>query len=118
MQELYRRKPIPKSDFNNALRHGCSPVHLLHMFRTPFLKNNSGRTAASVSNKRNIFEWYLPSLQLVASLCIFQVLQIEFKNLYFLWIHFQKCNTIFVGQVRIKKIFDHFSHHQGLILKK
>ena len=25
-----------------ALRHGCSPVHLLHIFRTPFLKNNSG----------------------------------------------------------------------------
>ena len=22
------------------LRHGCSPVNLLHIFRTPFLKNN------------------------------------------------------------------------------
>ena len=28
-----------------ALRHGCSPVHLLHIFRTPFPKNTS---AASV----------------------------------------------------------------------
>ena len=26
-----------------ALRHGCSPVNLLHIFRTPFLKNTSGR---------------------------------------------------------------------------
>ena len=24
-------------------RHGCSPVNLLHIFRTPFLKNSSGR---------------------------------------------------------------------------
>ena len=26
-----------------ALRHACSPVHLLHIFRTTFLKNTSGR---------------------------------------------------------------------------
>ena len=26
-----------------AFRHGCSPVNLLHIFRTPFLKNTSGR---------------------------------------------------------------------------
>ena len=26
-----------------ALRHGCSPVYLLHIFRTPFLKNTSER---------------------------------------------------------------------------
>ena len=26
-----------------ALRHGCSPVNLPHIFRTPFLKNTSGR---------------------------------------------------------------------------
>ena len=26
-----------------ALRHGCSPVNLLHIFRIPFLKNTSGR---------------------------------------------------------------------------
>ena len=25
-----------------ALRHGCSPVNLLHIFRTPFYKNTSG----------------------------------------------------------------------------
>ena len=26
-----------------ALRHGCSPVNLLHVFNTPFSKNTSGR---------------------------------------------------------------------------
>ena len=26
-----------------TLRHGCSPVNLLHISRTPFLKNTSGR---------------------------------------------------------------------------
>ena len=26
-----------------ALQHGCSSVNLLHIFRTPFLKNTSGR---------------------------------------------------------------------------
>ena len=42
---------MPKCDFNKfasnfieiALRHGCSPVNLLHIFRAPFLKNTSGR---------------------------------------------------------------------------
>ena len=43
---------MPKCDFNNvallcnfieiALRHGCTPVNLLHIFRTPFSKNTSG----------------------------------------------------------------------------
>ena len=29
--------------FEVTLRHGCSPVNLLHTFRTPFPKNISGR---------------------------------------------------------------------------
>ena len=33
-----------KSNFiENTLRHWCSPVDLQHIFRTPFLKNTSGR---------------------------------------------------------------------------
>ena len=28
--------------FEIALRHGCSPVNLLHIFRTPFYKNTCG----------------------------------------------------------------------------
>ena len=44
---------MPKSNFNKVikllsnfteipLRHGSSPVHLLHIFRTPFSRNTSG----------------------------------------------------------------------------
>ena len=41
---------MPKCGFNKVasnfieitLRHGCSPVNLLHIFRTPFSKNTSG----------------------------------------------------------------------------
>ena len=41
---------MPKCDFSKvvkqlyeiSLRHGCSPVSLLHVFRTPFPKNTSG----------------------------------------------------------------------------
>ena len=31
-----------------ALRHMCSPANLLHIFRTPFLKNTSGRLLLQV----------------------------------------------------------------------
>ena len=39
---------MPKCDFNKvakqiAPRHGNSPVNLLHIFRTPFPENTSGR---------------------------------------------------------------------------
>ena len=34
--------------FEIALRHGCSPVNLLHIFRTPFLKNTSGRLLLNI----------------------------------------------------------------------
>ena len=49
---LYRSSlSIPKCDFNKVekvnfieitLWHGCSSVYLLHIFRTPFLKNTFG----------------------------------------------------------------------------
>ena len=52
MQQVYRRTPMPRCDLNKvallcnlieiALWHGCSPVNLLHIFSTPFLKNTSG----------------------------------------------------------------------------
>ena len=45
MQQIYRRTPMPKCDFNKVakqLRHECSPLNLLHIFRTPFLKSTSG----------------------------------------------------------------------------
>ena len=46
MQQIYRRTPMPKCDFYKVaeitLRHGCSPVNLLHIFRTLFPRNISG----------------------------------------------------------------------------
>ena len=49
MQQIYRRTTMPKWDFNKvacnvievALRHGCSLVDLLHIFRALFHKNTS-----------------------------------------------------------------------------
>ena len=38
MQQIYGRTPF----IEITLRHGCSSVNLLHIFRTPFLKNTSG----------------------------------------------------------------------------
>ena len=49
IQQVYRRTPMPKCDFNKVslqlieITHGYSPVNLLRIFRTPFTKNTSGR---------------------------------------------------------------------------
>ena len=51
MQQVYRRTPMPKCDFNKVahsfiditLPHRCSSVNLLHIFRPPFLRKTSGR---------------------------------------------------------------------------
>ena len=34
-----------------TLRHGCSPVNLLHIFRTPFLKNTSERLVQKLPDR-------------------------------------------------------------------
>ena len=47
---------MPKCDFNkvakelyrNRTLHECSSVNLLHIFRTPFLKNASGRLLLNI----------------------------------------------------------------------
>ena len=54
MQQMYRRISIPKCDFNKIASelYGCSPVYLLHIFRTPVPKNSYG--------------WLLPFLFLVS----------------------------------------------------
>ena len=33
---------LPSNFIEIAFRHGCSPVNLLHIFRTPFPRNTSG----------------------------------------------------------------------------
>ena len=47
MQQIYRKTPMPKFHFNSnfiemKLVYGCSPVNLLHIFKTPFAKNTYG----------------------------------------------------------------------------
>ena len=49
MQQIYRKTLLLKCDLNLqsnfieiTLRHRCSPVNLLHIFKTPFSKNTSG----------------------------------------------------------------------------
>ena len=37
-----------------ALWHGCSPVNVLHIFRTPFLTNTSGGLLLSLKTPENI----------------------------------------------------------------
>ena len=45
-----RLKDALQSNFIEiTLPHGCSPVNLLHIFRTPFLKNTSGRLLLKMS---------------------------------------------------------------------
>ena len=43
MQQICRRTPMPKCDSHFTLRHVCSHVNLLRIFRTSFPKNTSGR---------------------------------------------------------------------------
>ena len=64
MQQIYRRTPMPKCDLlcnfiEITLRHGCSPVNLLYIFRTPFLKIASGRLLLKVQSSAL---WKMPSV--------------------------------------------------------
>ena len=55
-----------------TLRHVCSPVNLLHIFRTPFPKNTSGELLLGNSNKISNSE---ESLSLKGSLPINKILK-------------------------------------------
>ena len=43
MHQVSRRTLIAKCNFTKVAKHGCSLVHFLHVFRTPFPRNTSGR---------------------------------------------------------------------------
>ena len=64
MQQIYRRIPMPKCDFEQrnfieiTLRHRCSPVNLLYIYRTPFPKNNSGWLLLDVYQIGSIFKFH------------------------------------------------------------
>ena len=48
-----------------AFRHGCSPVNLLHIFRTPFSKNTSGGLPLKVHDKTFVPVSFLVTLHAV-----------------------------------------------------
>ena len=59
MQQIYREQPMLKCDLiklqGNFIEiahwHGCSPVILLHIFRTPFLRNTSRQPLLQIVSK-------------------------------------------------------------------
>ena len=46
-----------------TLRHGCSPVNLLHIFRTPFTENTSGQLLLNIVSK-NLSRFFLNACRL------------------------------------------------------
>ena len=61
VQQIYRRNPCRSAIsikllcnfIGIALRHGCSPVNFLHIFRTPVFKNTSGRLLLYIAEEKN-----------------------------------------------------------------
>ena len=54
---------LQRSFIEIALRHGCSPVHLLHIFRTPFPKSTPGRLFLT------LLVWYVHAAEAVIRRC-------------------------------------------------
>ena len=87
MQEIYRKTPMPKCDFNKvAMVNECSPVNFLHILRTLFLKNTSGRLLLPLDYvaKFQIYEGATleirpSSLALVCKTCVLQTLPWSLK---------------------------------------
>ena len=56
-----------------ALRHGCSPVNLLHIFRALFLKNTSGRLLLNLNDGRRrlvvSFKYWYSQLSILEHIC-------------------------------------------------
>ena len=57
-----------------TLRHACSPVNLLHIFRTPFLKKTSGRLLLSLLSSWPVWKMWLIT-ELLFELFLFSLLR-------------------------------------------
>ena len=57
MQNMISTK-IQNNFIEITLQHGCSPVNLLHIFRTPFPKNTSGGMLLKQENLRRLRSLY------------------------------------------------------------
>ena len=62
IHQIYRRTPTWRCNFNKiTLRHGCSPVNLLHLiFRTDFLNDSSGGAASDFLFRERFDEDWTP----------------------------------------------------------
>ena len=58
-----------------TLHHGCSPVNLLHIFRTPFIKNTSGGLLSLTYWSTRLFTTVLMKTVVVFSYSIHYTLQ-------------------------------------------
>ena len=71
MYQIYSKTPMLKCDFNKiplkfieiALRHKCSPVNLLHIFRTYFYQSASRALPLEIQCYQFLL-YYVPSLDL------------------------------------------------------
>ena len=73
MQQIYRRRLCR---IEIALRHGFSPVNLLHIFSKLFPKNTSGRLLL-----KNI-KFYLISIQLLSAFAKISILDVWLNSEY------------------------------------
>ena len=110
MQQIYRRTPMPKCDFNKvennfieiALGHGCSFVNLLHIFRTHLdgyfwtVKEITGKLMEKVKTRNNKAQ-VKKSATLLKIYCFsstFQRILLGLKQILLLFIEAGFINTI------------------------
>ena len=66
-----------------ALRHGYSPENLVHIFRTPFLNNTSGRLLLSYANQKNILKHlFLGLMSKINNFCNSNIADLKFIPAY------------------------------------
>ena len=106
IQQIYRRTPILCNFIEIALRHRCSPVDLLHIFRTPFQQNTSewlllimttksSKPITTLSHRSICISWdsssrfieifWLPHDLIIAKFeaCVFDNTSLKFFHSYF-----------------------------------
>ena len=73
-------KKLPFNFIEITFRHVCSPVNLLHIFRTPFPKNTSGRLLLNWKRFKQKFQSLKLSRVLFFSFLPNTNLQLEFRS--------------------------------------